>query len=73
MNKIRINKKILFIISLIIMVCVISFFCVPIKDGRSIFANIQYNKKLAGAIQPDNYDKMKITSARITERITGTK
>ncbi len=72
MNKIRINKKILFIISLILMVCVISFFCVPIKDGRSIFANIQYNKKLAGAIQPDNYDKMKITSARITERITGT-
>ena len=72
LNLKRINKKVLFFMPLLIVILLISFFCMPIKDGRSLYSNIQYNKKVAAAIQPDNYDKMKISYAKIVERKTGT-
>ncbi len=66
------KKKVLLIIALIILLVPAFIFLVPVKDGRTIYKNIKYKQLLAGAIQPDNYDKLKISYARITERKTGT-
>lgn len=67
----RINKKLLFTLPAIVLLLILSIFVLPFKNGRSIFSNISYSKKVAASIQPNNYDKMKISSAIITERITG--
>ncbi len=66
------KKKILLIIALIVLLVPAFIFLVPVKEGRTIYKNIKYKQLLAGAVQPDNYDKMKISYARIVERTTGT-
>ncbi len=66
------KKKILLIIALIILLVPAFIFLVPVKDGRTIYQNIIYQRKVNAGVQPDNYDKMKITYATIVERKTGT-
>ena len=67
----KINKKALVIIPVVAILFILSFFVIPFKNGRSIFANISYSQSKAAAILPSNYDKMKITYATIKTRITG--
>ncbi len=66
------KKKVLLFIALIVLLVPTFIFLVPVKDGRTVYKNIKYKQLLAGAVQPDNYDKMKISYVRIVERKTGT-
>ena len=66
------KKKVLLFIALIVLLVPAFIFLVPVKDGRTVYKNIKYKQLLAGAVQPDNYDKMKITYLNIVNKKTGT-
>ena len=66
------KKKIILIITILLLLVPAFLFLVPIKQGRNFVQEVKYRKLLAGAVQPNNYDKMKISYTTITERKTGT-
>ncbi len=69
------NKKIrqILLIGIVLFIfLIIGFFVLPIKDGRSIYKTILHNRSFSAAIQPNNYDKMRITYGNVKTRITGT-
>ena len=65
------KKNLLLVIALLIVAITSIAFLIPNKQGRNYFQEVKYKKLLAAAIQPDNYDKMRISYVRIIERKTG--
>ena len=72
MKKVRIDKKIFILIPTILVILIISFFCVPIKYGRSLYQEIQYRKIVNAVLSPENFDKLKVSSVTLTKTTTGT-
>ncbi len=66
------NKKKLLISLAVLVVFLFVFFLVPFRNHRTLFQSVVYNIKVKSAIQAENYDKMKITYAKIKSRTTGT-
>lgn len=73
MGKIIGKKRALLLIPVVLIVLLISFFYVPLKEGKSLYTILTYKEeKSANPIQEQNYNKMLISYGVIQERKTGT-
>ena len=66
------NKKKIGISTIVILLLLTIFFLMPLKNGRSIFGNIIYNRNIKYAYNQEAYDKLKIADVHLTKTITGT-